>query len=276
MLDPIELPQPLVTTLGPAGTFSELAAREHFGDTARIDLVSSIDEVFRAIESGAAAFAVVPLENSTEGAIGRTLDLLAKTSARVCAEIFVRIRHQLLAREGTLGTPARVYSHAQSLAQCYGWLATHLPKAERIAVASNAEAARLASQEPGSVAIAGAHAAAMYGLSILAPNIEDEPDNTTRFFVLATKSSPATGRDRTSIVLSAKNEAGAVHALLQPLAARKVSMSRFESRPSRSGLWEYVFFVDLDGHEEDTNVAAALTEMAAIGQLKILGSYPKA
>jgi len=265
-------------SLGPEGTFSEQAVRKHFG--AAVDAVScgSVDEAFRRCESGAAQFAVVPVENSSEGAVGRTLDLLLATPLKICAEIELRVQQNLLSKTD-LKKVKRVYSHAQSLAQCQGWLTQNLPKAEKVSVVSNAEAARLAAKEKGAAAIAGELAAKRYGLKILARSIEDAADNTTRFLVLGKIEPAPTGRDRTSLVMSAENKPGAVHALLTPLAEHRVSMSRIESRPSRakSGMWEYVFFVDLEGHQKDAAVSralAALREKAPL--LKILGSYPAA
>jgi chorismate mutase/prephenate dehydratase len=269
-----------VAYLGPEGTFSEQAVRKHFGGAVEADAAASIDEVFRRCESGAAQFAVVPAENSTEGAIGRTLDLLLATPLRICGEVELRIQQNLMARGADLRALKRVYSHAQSLAQCNGWLNQHLPGAERVPVASNAEAARRAGEEAGAAAIAGEAAAARYGLELLARAIEDEPNNTTRFLVLGNLDAAPSGRDRTSLVMSAENKPGAVHALLGPLAQNGVSMTRIESRPSRalkSALWEYVFFVDLDGHQQDARVAAALEELRRRAPfLKVLGSYPAA
>jgi chorismate mutase/prephenate dehydratase len=267
-----------VSYLGPEGTFSEQAVRKHFGAAVEAVAAASVDEAFRRCESGAAQFAVVPVENSSEGAVGRTLDLLLGTPLRICAEIELRVQQNLLAK-GDLKKVKRIYSHAQSLAQCQGWLAQHLPQAERVPVASNAEAARLAAAEEGAAAIAGEAAAERYGLKILFRSIEDAADNTTRFLVLGKLEPAPTGRDRTSLVISAENKPGAVHALLTPLAEHHVSMSRIESRPSRakSGLWEYVFFIDVEGHAKDPAVAralAALRERAPL--LKILGSYPAA
>jgi chorismate mutase/prephenate dehydratase len=268
-----------VAYLGPRGTFSERAALKHFGLAAEAVAVPSIDEVFREVESGAADFGVVPVENSTEGAVGRSLDLMPQSPLKVCGEVIVRIHHNLMSK----ATPKdfseirRVFSHGQSLAQCHEWLNMHLPDAERIAVASNAEAARRAAEEPGSAAVAGDMAAEHYGLTILATNIEDEPNNTTRFLVLGSYEPKPTGRDKTSLVLSARNRAGAVYEMLTPFAQRGVSMTRFESRPSRVALWEYLFFVDIEGHRDDANVAAALAEVSRIaGFLKVLGSYPMA
>jgi len=268
-----------VSYLGPEGTFSEQAVRKHFGAAVEALPFGSVDEAFRRCESGAAQFAVVPVENSTEGAVGRTLDLLLATPLKICAEIELRVQQNLLAKEKDVKKIRRVYSHSQSLAQCQGWLAQNLPKAERIAVASNAEAARLAAKAKGAAAIAGELAAQRYGLKILARSIEDAADNTTRFLVLGKIEPAPTGRDRTSLVMSAENKPGAVHALLSPLAEHRVSMSRIESRPSRakSGMWEYVFFIDVEGHQQDAAVSralGALRERAPL--LKVLGSYPVA
>ena len=268
-----------VAYLGPRGTFSEKAALKHFGLAAEALAEPSIDEVFRAVESGAADFAVVPVENSTEGAVGRSLDLMPQTPMKVCGEVIVRIHHNLMAKSppADLNDIRRVFSHGQSLAQCHEWLNLHVPNAERVAVSSNAEAARRAAEEAGAAAVAGDMAAEHYGLAILAANIEDEPNNTTRFLVLGDYEPKATGRDKTSMVLSARNRAGAVYEMLTPFAQRGVSMTRFESRPSRVALWEYFFFVDIEGHRDDANVAAALEEVARIaGYLKVLGSYPMA
>ncbi len=268
-----------VAYLGPRGTFSERAALKHFGLAAEALAASSIDEVFRAVESAAADFGVIPVENSTEGAVGRSLDLMPQTPMKVCGEVVVRIHHHLMSKTkpGSLADVRRVFSHGQSLAQCHEWLNSNLPKAERVAVSSNAEAARRAAEEPGSAAVAGEMAAEHYGLEILASNIEDEPNNTTRFLVLGDYAPKPTGRDKTSMILSARNRAGAVYEMLTPFATRGVSMTKFESRPSRVALWEYLFFVDIEGHRDDANVAAALAEVEGIaGYLKVLGSYPVA
>ena len=274
----LALEQPLrIAYLGPPGTFSHAAVAKHFGGSVDAEPYATIDEVFRAAEGGQTEYAVVPVENSTEGAVGRTLDLMCHTPLKICGEVRLRIRQNLLAVGGTLADVKKVYSHAQSLAQCVQWLAHHLPGVPHVAVASNAEAARLAAGEPGSAAIAGEIAAAIYGLDVLAQHIEDEPNNTTRFWVLGNQSVPASGKDETSLVMSAPNQPGAVYALLKPLAEHGVSMSRFESRPARTGLWEYVFFIDLEGHATDPEVAAALDGLRGIAPyLKVLGSYPAA
>ena len=276
----LALERPLtVAYLGPRGTFSESATFKHFGHAAVGLPAPSIDEVFRSVESGAADFGVVPVENSTEGAVGRSLDLMPRTPMRVCGEVIVRIHHNLMAKSAPakLEEIRRVFSHGQSLGQCHEWLNANLPHAERVAVASNAEAARRAAEEAHSAAVAGEAAAEHYGLTILVPNIEDEPNNTTRFLVLGDYQPPASGRDKTSLVLSARNRAGAVYEMLTPFATRGVSMTKFESRPSREALWEYLFFVDIEGHRDNPEVAAALVDVGRIaGYIKVLGSYPAA
>jgi chorismate mutase/prephenate dehydratase len=222
--------------------------------------------------------------------VGRSLDLMPQAPTKVCGEVVVRIHHHLMRKPPALrdhvtatNAPAdfadirRVFSHGQSLAQCHEWLNSNLPKAERVAVSSNAEAARRAAEEEGSAAVAGEMAAEHYGLAILASNIEDEPNNTTRFLILGNYEPKPSGKDKTSMVLSARNRAGAVYEMLTPFATRGVSMTKFESRPSRNALWEYLFFVDIEGHRDDANVAAALEEVGRIaGYLKVLGSYPAA
>jgi len=276
----LALERPLtVAYLGPKGTFSERAALKHFGLAAEAVPAASIDEVFRTVESGSADFGVVPVENSTEGAVGRSLDLMPQSPLKVCGEVVVRIHHHLMSMQQprSFDEIRRVFSHGQSLAQCHEWLNVNLPKAERVAVSSNAEAARRAVGEPGSAAVAGETAAEHYGLAILASNIEDEPNNTTRFLILGDYEPKPTGHDKTSMILSARNRAGAVYEMLTPFATRGVSMTKFESRPSKVAIWEYLFFVDIEGHRTDTNVAAALAEVEKIaGYLKVLGSYPVA
>jgi chorismate mutase/prephenate dehydratase len=233
--------------------------------------------VFRAVESGQADYAVVPIENSTEGAVGRTMDLMVDTELSVCGEVKLRVNQNLLSNAGSLDRITRVYSHGQSLAQCVKWFAQHLPAVPRIAVASNAEAARLAAAEEGAAAIAGENAGAIYALATLAPHIEDEPNNTTRFWVLGRQHVGPSGSDETSLVMSCPNKPGAVYQLLAPFATHGVSMSRLESRPARTGRWEYLFFVDLVGHRDDAPVRAALDELGRIAPfLKLLGSYPAA
>ena len=266
-----------VAYLGPEGTFSEMALYKHFGHGVQALPSASIDEVFRQVESGAAQHAVVPVENSTEGAIARTLDLLLATPLKICGEVVLRVRQNLLAKSPEMRPFAQVFSHAQSLGQCHAWLSQHLPGAERIPVSSNAEGARRAAQASDACAIGPEIAAERYGLAVVASGIEDDPKNMTRFLVLGQQEAGPSGRDRTSIVMSAHNRPGAVHELISPLAHHGVSMSRIESRPARTGQWEYLFYVDLEGHQSEPHVAQALAELKQKAPfVKIFGSYPAA
>jgi len=271
-----------VAYLGPSGTFSELATLKRFGNAVQGQPYATIDEVFRAVESGAAQYGVVPAENSTEGAVSRTLDLLLQSSAHIVGEVVLPIHQCLLglgvhAERGGIAAIKTVYSHPQSFGQCQEWLNANLPHAARMPTASNAEAARMAAKNPGSAAIASERAAEYFGLNVLLKNIEDDPKNTTRFLVVGNQQVAPSGIDKTSLVMSAPNRPGAVHDLLVPLAKHSVSMTKLESRPARSGLWEYVFFVDIEGHQQDEKVAAALAELKNIASfVKVLGSYPVA
>lgn len=262
--------------LGPEGTFTEAAAFKHFGHAIAVTALDSIDGVFREVESRAADYGVVPVENSTEGVINHTLDMFMKSSLKICGEVQLRIHHFLMAAEEGIEQVQRVCSHQQSLAQCRKWLDANLAGAAREAVNSNAEAARIAKDSPGTAAIAGEVAAEIYGLKLLARNVEDEPDNTTRFLVIGKHSVGRTGNDKTSVVFSAKNRPGALFELLESFKQRNVNMTRIESRPSRSGLWEYAFFIDVDGHVTDEPVQAALADINSHAAFfKVLGSYPR-
>jgi chorismate mutase/prephenate dehydratase len=274
----LALEEPMkIAFLGPEGTFTQAAALKHFGHSVTTLPLAAIDEVFREVESGAARFGVVPIENSTEGVINHTLDMFIASPLRICGEVELRIHHHLLGKGRSLTGVKRVLSHQQSLAQCREWLDTNLPGLERVALASNAEAARLAARDPKAVAIAGSSAAEIYGLNVLVSNIEDEPDNTTRFLVVGRLDALPSGDDKTSLLISGPNRSGSLMGLLEPLARNKINMTRIESRPSRRGLWEYVFFVDVDGHIQDPRVRKALAELEKDAAfLKWLGSYPKA
>lgn len=269
--------QMAVAYLGPEGTFSQEAVVKHFGSATGGRPLSSIDEVFRAVESGESAYGVVPVENSTEGAVGRTLDLLLNTSARICGEVNLPVQQNLMSNAASRAAIRTVYSHTQSLAQCQGWLSRHLPDAERVAVVSNAEAAKMAAKDKRSAAIASRTAAELYGLKLLARNIEDDPKNTTRFVVIGADDASPSGKDKTSLILSTRNVPGAIHDLLSPLAKHGVSMTRLESRPARTGRWEYVFYIDIEGHRAEAHVAKALAALEGkAAMLKLLGSYPAA
>lgn len=265
--------------LGPEGTFSQAAVFKHFGHSVRALPLATIDEVFHEVESGAADFGVVPIENSTEGTVNHTLDMFLTSPLKVCGEVEMRIRQHLLGTMDSLDKVVRVCAHPQALAQCRAWLKEYLPGAALVEASSNAEGARRARDEVGTAAIAGDAAAEVYGLEKLVSDIEDRPDNTTRFLVIGRKLFPASGNDRTTLLLSTSHtdDAGALYRLLGPLAEHQVSMTRIESRPSRQRKWHYVFFLDLDGHAEDRHVARALAELKKRAQLfRILGSYPKA
>ncbi len=266
-----------VAFLGPAGTFSEVAAQRQFGSAACRLPCMSIDEVFRSAEAGDADYAVVPVENSTEGAVSRTLDLLLSTGLNIVAEISLPVQHQLLSLHGTLEGVQRVFAHPQALAQCLAWISQNLAGLERVQVASNAEAARQASLDAASAAVAGESAARQYGLQAVARQIQDDPHNRTRFLVLGQQQCAPTGRDKTSLILSVSNRAGAVHHMLAPLARHSVSMTRFESRPARNGAWEYHFYVDVEGHLADPPLVSALEELRRqCAFFRCLGSYPRA
>jgi chorismate mutase/prephenate dehydratase len=264
--------------LGPVGTYSEQAMYQYFGQSIEGLPCPSIDEVFRSVEAGAAEFGVVPVENSTEGAVSRTLDLFLETQLVIGGEIALPIQHNLMTQSGNLKGVTRVCAHPQALAQCQHWLTANAPQLERQSVSSNAEAARLAAADPTVAAIAGERAATHYGLLIANALIQDDPHNRTRFVMIGKQPAGATGRDQTSMIVSVKNEPGAVYKLLEPLARHGVSMTRFESRPARLGsTWEYYFYIDFEGHRDDAAVVAALDELSKkAAYLKILGSYPRA
>lgn len=275
------LEQPLsVAYLGPQGTFSEQAAIKQFGQSASRMPQASIDEVFHAVERFDAHYGVVPIENSTEGVISRTLDLLLDTDLVICGEVFVRIRQNLMRRVGDhtgLDGIRVVYSHAQSLAQCQNWLRQNLPEAEQISVASNSEAARLALGRDDAAAIGGELAAEYYGLNLVMRDIEDTAKNTTRFVVLAREAVAPSGRDRTSLAVAINNRPGALVELLTPFASHGINLISWNTRPARNELWEYVFCVDAEGHVNDPALKAALVELEKnTGFLKVLGSYPVA
>ena len=267
----------LIGYLGPEGTFTQAAVLKQFGHSVRTQAQPAIDVVFREVEAGDCDYGVVPIENSTEGVVNHTLDMFLRSPLRICGEVSLRIELHLLSRESELSAIQRVYAHQQALAQCREWLDANLPRAERIAVSSNGEAARRVAQESAAAAVAGETAAELYGLARLASRIEDEPGNTTRFLVIGKQAVGRSGQDKTSLLISVKNEPGALYRMLEPMARHGLSMTRIESRPSRRGIWDYVFFVDIEGHVEDEKVAAALKELEQHASLfKVLGSYPRA
>ncbi len=274
----LALEKPLeVAFLGPEGTFTQQATFKHFGHAVKGVPVPTIHEIFQAVETGHCQFGVVPVENSTEGVIAHTLDRFMDSSLKICGEVEIRVHQNLLGKMDSLVGITEVYSHQQSLAQCRRWLNTYLPGVPCTAVSSNAEAARLASVDNSKAAIAGLMAAELYDLNILEKHIEDEANNTTRFIVIGDQEPVSTGLDKTSVLVSTGNQAGALHKILGPFAEYGISMMHIESRPSRQGLWEYVFFIDIEGHRDDTSVSKALAVLQSnVKMLKILGSYPRA
>lgn len=275
----LALEQPLkVAYLGPEGTFTQAAALKHFGHAVISQPMAAIDEVFREVAAGAVNFGVVPVENSTEGAVNHTLDSFLEHDLVICGEVELRIHHHLLVGENTKTDKiSRIYSHAQSLAQCRKWLDAHYPNVERVAVSSNADAAKRVKSEWNSAAIAGDMAAQLYGLSRLHEKIEDRPDNSTRFLIIGNQEVPPTGDDKTSIIVSTNNKPGALHDLLAPFHQNGIDLTRIETRPSRSGKWTYVFFIDFVGHQLDPLVEAVLEKIRQdTVAVKVLGSYPKA
>lgn len=264
-----------VAYLGPTGTFSEQAVFQQFGHAIVLLPCNSIDEVFRTTEAGTADFGVVPVENSSEGAVNRTLDLLLQTSLSISGELSIAVRHSLMTASGDFAGISKICAHSQALAQCQTWLNQHYPNIERLAVASNGEAARLASIDGTVAAIAGETAGAAYDLQVVHAHIQDDPHNRTRFAVIGKANCAPSGKDQTSLVLAVPNKAGAVYSLLAPFMQFGVSMTRFESRPARTGTWEYYFYVDVEGHQEDASVASSLEVLkSSAAFFKILGSYP--
>ena len=267
-----------VAFLGPEGTYTQAAVYKHFGHSVRALALGTSDEVFHEVEAGNTDFGVVAVENSSEGTVTHTLDRLVGSPLHICGEVELRIRHCLMGRMESLAGIARVCAHAQALAQCRLWLDANLPEAGRVPVSSNAEGARRARDEQGTAAIAGETAAEVYSLRLLANEIEDRPDNTTRFLVIGRKLLARSGADKTTLLLSTSSTAapGALYRLLEPLAKNRISMTRIESRPSRRGKWHYVFFIDIEGHVSDKPVARALKSLKSRASLfRVIGSYPR-
>lgn len=267
-----------VAFLGPEGTFTQQAALKHFGQSAVSVPMAAIDEVFREVDAGAVNYGVVPIENSTGGMVTHTHDNFLNSSVKICGEVELRVHQNLLVSDVTkTDSITRIYSHAQSLSQCRKWLDAHFPNAERVPVASNAEAAKRVKGEWNAAAIAGVMAADLYDLQVFAEKIEDQPDNSTRFLIIGNQEVPPSGEDKTSVVVAMRNQPGALHDLLEPFHRNKIDLTRVETRPATTGTWNYVFFIDFAGHIEDDTVAAVLAEIGSkASDLKILGSYPKA
>jgi chorismate mutase/prephenate dehydratase len=264
-----------VAFLGPQGSFSEQAALQQFGSVVQQLPCPSLDEVFRAVEAGQADVGIVPVENSTEGAVNRCLDLFLNTPLKILAEHSLGVHHCLMSRLGSMGGVKTLAAHPQALAQCQGWIGRHYPNLAQIAAASNSDAARMAAADPTVAAIAGEVAAIAWALQVVAPNIQDDPQNRTRFYAIGNIETRPTGQDKTSLIVAVPNRAGAVYRMLAPLADNGVSMTRLESRPARTGQWEYYFYVDILGHCQDVAVERALAGLRAqTAFCKLLGSYP--
>jgi len=273
----LALEQPLkIAYLGPEGTFTQSAALKHFGHSVSTIPMSSIPDVFSSVESGHADYGLVPVENSTEGVISHTLDMFIDSDLKVSGEVEIRIHHHLANQSQDVSKIKHIYSHQQSFAQCRHWLDQNFPSIERIPVSSNAEAARIACRDINAAAICGLPAVEIFDLQICFENIEDLSDNTTRFVIIGNQDIDPSGDDKTSLLISTKNYPGALLALLQPLADNKISMNKIESRPAPDRKWEYIFFIDIDGHQQSDNVRKALEELKDQAALfKVLGSYPK-
>lgn len=266
-----------IAYLGPEGTFTQQAVFRHFGHSVQALGHPSIETVFEQVQGSEADFGVVPIENSTQGIVSHTLDMFLDSDLKICGEVEMRIHHNLLTHSDNLAGLERVYAHQQSHSQCQSWLRRNLPQVEIIPVASNAEAARRVRNAPEAAAIASQAAAEIYAVPILFSRIEDNPDNTTRFLVIGRALFSSSGDDKTTLLLAGKEGPGLLHHLLEPLAKHKVNMSRIESRPSQAGKWEYVFFVDVQGHVEDDALCAALEALARVSDhSRVLGSYPRA
>ena len=266
-----------VAYLGPAGTFTEIAARKHFGSAVGVSPFAQISEVFREVEAGSADYGVVPIENSTGGIVSDSLDSFIRSSLNICGEIHLAIHQNLMCLNANMDGVSRIYSHEQSLIQCRDWLDKNYPDVERIAVKSNAEAAKLASKDNTAAAIGGENAASLYGLTFIARHIEDAPNNITRFLVIGKHDVPASGDDRTSILISTRNRSGALYHLLEPLKRHGLDMTRIESRPAPEAHWDYFFFMDLNGHISNEAMQLAMKELKAEAEyVRVLGSYSKA
>ncbi len=274
----LALEQPLkIAYLGPEGTFTQSAALKHFGHSVSTLPMSSIPDVFNAVESGHSDYGLVPVENSTEGVISHTLDMFIDSRLKVCGEVEILIHHHLVNQTQDVGQIKYIYSHQQSFAQCRRWLDQNFPGIGRIPVSSNAEAARMAKEDVTAAAICGMPAVEVFDLKICYENIEDFVDNTTRFVIIGHQDVGPSGSDKTSLLISTKNNPGALLGLLQPLADNGISMNKIESRPAPERKWEYVFFIDIDGHQSENDVARALLELKQQAALfKVLGSYPRA
>ncbi|MBE0598769.1 MAG: prephenate dehydratase [Desulfuromonadales bacterium] len=274
----LSLEQPMkVAFLGPQATFTHLAAMQRFGLSAQLVPQKSIPAIFEEVQRGRADYGVVPVENSTEGVVSHTLDMFMSSDLQVCAEVLLEISHDLLSRNGSLEAVRKIVSHPQALAQCRAWLEENLPDIPLVDVGSTALAAQMAAEDESAAAVASEMAATLYGLQVVKKKIEDNPHNFTRFLVIGRRSPERSGRDKTSVMFSVRDEPGILYRMLEPFSKRDINLSKIESRPMKSKAWEYIFFLDIEGHVAEDNVKAAIDELHGYCQfLKVLGSYPKA
>lgn len=275
----LSLEEPLtIAYLGPPGTYSEAAVKKQFGRFVRLSSLATIDDVFHEVETKHSNYGVVPVENSTEGAVNRTLDCLVDSPLRICGEVLLPIHHALMApRNVSRDQIQMIYSHEQSFAQCRKWLDANLSGVKRVSVASNSEAAKLCSESENAAAIAGELAAEQYHLRLIGTHIEDQSDNTTRFLIVGDQDVGTSGMDKTSLLVATENKPGALYEILAPFKQRGISLNHIETRPARSGNWTYVFFIDFDGHQSDKNVRLVIRKIEKVAiSVKVLGSYPNA
>ena len=265
-----------VAFLGPPATFSHMACIQHFGSSIRMLPENTIQNVFEAVESEKADYGVVPVENSTEGPVSLTLDSFIQSEARICAEIMTRISHDLISLSGKAGEVQKIYSHPQALSQCREWLRKNFPQVQLEEAGSTAKAAQLASENPQAAAIASSLAASLYGLKVIASQIEDHLSNSTRFLVLGRQGAGRTGRDKTSVLFIVSHAPGTLFRVLQVFSEKGINLTKIESRPNKGKSWEYIFFIDFEGHATDPHIAEALREMKGhVSFVKLLGSYPQ-
>jgi chorismate mutase/prephenate dehydratase len=271
----LNLEKPLrIAYMGPEATFSHLASLKKFGSSVGHVACDNVAEVFHKVESGDCDYGVVPIENSIEGVVTHTMDLLVDSDLKICSQVLLDVTHHLMAK-GSLSQVKEIYSHPQILGQCRQWLMKNMPKAHLIPVVSSTKAAQMVVNKKNAACIASQVAASLYKLTILKKNIQDSAHNITRFLVISTMDVPPTGRDRTSLVFSIKDRVGALHAMLTPFMKHKINLTKIESRPSKKKAWDYYFFVDCEGHQNDPQVARALAQLEGMCKfLKILGSYP--
>jgi chorismate mutase/prephenate dehydratase len=268
--------EPTVAFLGPPATFSHMACIQHFGDSSRLLPENTIEDVFETVEREKVDYGVVPVENSTEGPVSLTLDRLIPSEAKICAEVMTKISHDLLSLSGNAEKVEKIYSHPQALNQCRGWLRKNLPHVQLEEAGSTSKAAQMAVGDFKAAAVASSLAASLYGLRVVASQIEDHPNNSTRFLILGRRGAERTGRDKTSVLFAVSHAPGTLFRVLQVFYEKGINLTKIESRPNKEKPWEYIFFIDFEGHGADPYIAEALREMKGrVLYIKLLGSYPQ-